>query len=362
MRRTVVVIGDSVKANALGRALSMTMTAGRDHAVELMAVDDGPVWVGHLQFPGGPKLQKFKVRHWRRVARSLATRSQSEEIIVWFSKGTYPLDSIASRLVRKSSATVIADFDDDDVAIMRSFISQSVRNRLKMPLVRRKSPARLKRSQSRILDLAHGRTFSSPTLRDHFLAVPHTRADAPRLDRGVTSTLRLGFFGTVRAHKGAQHLVELLRSSSQVEVYSFRQSWKPPVDVSSRWHEIEPTTPLDDAYSEVDFLVLPMDASDSASLHQLPAKLVDAARAGCPVVATRTPVLDDFVQNRYLAVGDWGRSDAIVDSMRTADRTLLGEGIRASFEAHFSVGVTSASLAALLDRTRSSKTSEKSLD
>src|SRR5690606_20038685 len=137
--------------------------------------------------------------------------------------------------------------------------------------------------------------------------VPHARA------RVGTSTiprqsqeLRVGFMGTVRAHKGVGRLVELVRRRHEFVGVTFRQrGWSPPADLAHRWVEIDADTPLEVAYARLDAVVVPMDSDSRAATHQLPAKLMDALANNVPAFVTSTPPIRELVGEGVHYIKDW---------------------------------------------------------
>lgn len=356
----IYIIGDSIKANALGRALSLALTARELGDIRVRAVDDGREWVGSGQFP--IEVRAFSARRWRSLVDEIRVSAGKQPVLVWFSKGTSPLPKIARQLTGNPNIQMIADFDDDDVAIMEAFRSASFRNFLTMPEFRRKSPRRLATAQRKIFGYCHGATFSSPTLREvyasrwgqitHSAIVPHTRmnVETKRPERTLDGrSLTLGFLGTMRDYKGATELVNLMRSDVDIRMISFQQEWNAPSDVSDRWTVVPALTSLPELYAQIDFLALPMQSTEPAARHQLPAKLVDAAVNGCPVAATSTSPIEDFVAGRYVRILDWADTSAVVRELRSSDPIQLSECIRAAYEESFSPKSTSKALANLID-------------
>lgn len=356
-----IVIGDSAASNALGRALAMSLTAEELGSVDVYAVNDGPTWVGAAQLPAA--LRTFRALRWRELCSHLE-QHESADTVIWLSKGTWPLNRIAARL--RERFLVVADFDDDDMAIMNAFVTSSIVNRLKMFPGRRKEPRRLGRAQVETAAMAHGHTFSSAALqavyRDRWrisprpqAVIPHTRrpASAPAARPPVDHTLRIGFLGTMRAYKGADSLISLARSDVNVRIVTFKQDWVPPADVTDRWLELDPLTDLADAYASIDFLVLPMDTRSPAALHQLPAKLVDAAVNGCPVAASPTPPIMEFAGDSILPVEEWSDGPSIVAKLKAANRAELSAAMLRVYEQSFSPTRTSGDFGHLVGELRS---------
>lgn len=357
----VYIIGDSVTSNSLGRAISMAITAEAVFpTVQLLALDDGPTWAGAAQF--GVPVEVFKRAQLPSLKRRLKASGADEGCIVWLSKCARPLDQLIRGLVGAPGVTVIADFDDNDIAIMQSFRAQNALNRIKMNRLRRKHPESLRASQKRAAKNAAGLTFSSETLATEYRSilapgtkphavVPHSRknpsttaSDRPSTDGG----LRLGFVGTVRAHKGADRLVALMRADRSVSIATFAQSWTPPEDCLPQWITFSAGEPLERVYRDIDFLVLPMSDSDRASLDQLPAKFVDAASFACPVAATPTPPLLQFANGAFLQVESWADPGEVIKTLRAANREELSSNLRQVFETQFSPTATSHGLMQLL--------------
>ncbi|MBT9606342.1 hypothetical protein [Microbacterium sp.] len=343
------IVGDSIRSNSLGRVLSMAISAEAVFAeVVVLAYDDGKPWSGAGQF--GFDVTPFSRADIPGLAERIRRSAEETATLLWVSKGADPMSHLAEALEGTPALTIVADFDDNDVAIMRNFRSQSLMNRIKMHRLRRKHPARLERSQRRLARLADALTFSNSALAQTYRArldasakpwaiVPHSRRARKTAAHGRGPRhggLVLGFIGTVRAHKGAAEIVELMRHDRNTTVVSFLQEWEPPGDCVAQWRTYPPSTPLADLYDEIDFLVLPMDGEDEASLHQLPAKLVDAAVNGCPVMATPTPPIMEFAGSAVLTVESWADTADVYRSLRSADVETLSREIRRSFEEAFS--------------------------
>lgn len=354
----VFVIGDSIKTNSLGRALSMAITSTLIGTVNVLAFDDGPQWAGAQQF--GFKVRPFKRRHFAAIESEVRSAAASRRVVIWISKGTDPMPQLARRLAGITNVTLIADFDDDDVSIMQSFVSESRVNALKMNVLRRKSPQRLRRSQAKIAAIADITTFSSSGLRGVYkrrfgwlgpsAIVPHTRIETSRteLTPAADETIRLGFIGTVRRYKGADALVAILRADPSSLLITFSQNWSPPEDVSDRWITYPSNTPLGELYGKIDILLLPMDSSDAAARYQLPAKLVDAAVYGKAVAATPTEPIEEFAAAAYLPVTDWTKPRVVLEAIRTADREALGRALRSRYDLTFSPEATASQLKEIL--------------
>lgn len=363
----VHVIAESSKTNSLGRALSMALAAAVHARVVVWVVDDGDLWAPAGQFWPTDTLRLFKPRHWKSVAEEIATASAPGAAVAWFSKGTWPLDRMGAYLHSRSDVVVVADFDDDDVAIMERFRRSSRLNAIKMPLFRRKSPTRLRNSQYRIWSAADALTFSSSHLRSTYVerfgapqvptaVIPHARPDIPKSEKSASAgLLRLAFLGTMRPHKGASALLALSRADDAVRVVTFEQEWRLPDDVRARWEWFPPTAPLSEIYASVDFLLLPMDSDDAGARGQLPAKLIDAARSGVAVAASRTPVIDEYLGDSYVPIASWDDPKAVIALLRRADAGHLGHAVRRVFDERFETGVVAETFSKLVRKVRETR-------
>jgi hypothetical protein len=304
-----VVVSSSRASNALGRALTLADVAGRIGPVEVWAFDDGPLWRGAAQW--GHAVTPFT--EWRAVARRVAELAGHGETVVWLSKSFPPLGRLARWLRLSTAAIVIADFDDDDLALIREYRASSVLRRATLNAARRTGLVRVGRSQHEAIDAAHAVTVSTFALARRMSLpddvpvqrVVHARERVGR-GRVRASVRRIGFLGTIRPHKGIERVTALVASDPRLVGVTFAQAeWSVPSHLSDRWVELEPSLPLADAYDSIDVSVVPSDADSDAARVQLPAKAIDAVAAGVQLLATPTPALDEVLGDAYLAVSDW---------------------------------------------------------
>lgn len=304
-----VVVSSSRSSNALGRALTLADVAGRVGPVEVWAFDDGPLWRGAAQW----RHSVIPFTHWRQVAGRVAELAESGETVVWLSKSFPPLGRLARGLRSSTAAVIVADFDDDDLALIREFRASSVFHRITLNAARRTGLVRVARSQREAIEAAHALTVSTFALGRRMslpVGVPIERVvharDPARRGRSRASIRRVGFLGTIRPHKGIERLTALVESDPRLIGVTFAQAgWSVPPGLSDRWVELEPSLPLADAYSRIDVSVVPSDAESDAANVQLPAKAIDAIAAGIPLLATPTAALDEALGDAYLAVSDW---------------------------------------------------------
>jgi hypothetical protein len=345
--RRVVIVGDSVSTNSLGRVLSLAMTAATVAKVSVLAVNDGKIWGGAKQF--GIPVTSFRTNQWRETLEQVLADAGSVETVFWFSKCCHPVDKMVRWLAEDMpSVRVIVDFDDDDISIMKTFRADSLTNRLKMPFFRRKSPWRVKRSQRRAAQAAHALTFSNPALEESYRStlgitdkssrlIPHCRrSDEHPQTIAIAARFTFGFPGTMRSHKGLEEIVSLLRERPDARLLTFEQQWSPPAEIRDQCILLPADTPLSEMYSKIDYLLLPMDSTNPASLLQLPAKLADAALHGTVVVATPTKPIDFYAGDAYIAIDDWSDPKVIYDRIAAADAGELSLRIRAVYAKWFS--------------------------
>ena len=167
------------------------------------------------------------------------------------------------------------------------------------------------------------------------LWIPHPRrhrtAAAVRSYDGSTN---IGFFGTVRSHKGFDSLTSLVRSQAGYRLHVFAQSIAESVSGSlgDRLVEHSALAPLDVVYGEVDVVAIPQSDARGADV-QLPAKLLDAMSFGMPIVTSRTPSIMEAAADAVVYVDDWQDVGAARDGIESAVRS--GPFLRAAAQKRF---------------------------
>ncbi|WP_278314436.1 glycosyltransferase family 4 protein [Lolliginicoccus levis] len=356
----VHIVGFSSSNNSLTRALSHGLAAREIADVEIHAFRTGALWVGASKYPFD--VHVFGKKEIDDLARRIDRDARDRPVVVWLCKGRWPLDRIASAL-EGSSAVVIADFSDDERALSDAVRDQGVLGKILLfPLIKH-SPSGTARSQRAVLERADAVTAVSEHLagvlarqygdsRCPTRIIPHTRENFPDGPTGTSATadrIRAGFLGTVRQHKRLDRLIALTRHDPRIHGVIYRQHGVSiPGDVADRWTLIDPDTPLPEAYALIDVLVIPSEEDVAITASQLPAKLVDAAVAGCAVLATPTPAISEYARDAILAVRDWedqGELSGLLEPERIRES---GQRMRALYEDRFSPRRTAAQLAALL--------------
>ncbi|MBD8507160.1 glycosyltransferase family 4 protein [Hoyosella sp. G463] len=356
----VHIIGFSSSNNSLTRALSHGLAAQEIADAEIHAFLTGALWVGASKYPFD--VQVFGKKEIQGLARRIAREARERPVVVWLCKGRWPLDRIAAAL-EGSSAMVIADFSDDERALSDAVRDHGLLGKiLLLPLIKH-SPAGTTRSQRAVLERADAVTAVSQHLagvlaqqygapRCPTRLIPHTRLDFPGGPTGTRATadrIRAGFLGTVRQHKRLDRLIDLTRRDRRIHGVVYRQHGVTiPGDVADRWTLIDPDTPLHEAYAMIDVLVIPSEEDVAITASQLPAKRVDAAVAGCAVLATPTPAISEYARDAILAVHDWADQSELSGLLEPGRIRESGQRMRALYEDRFSPRRTSAQLAALL--------------
>jgi glycosyltransferase involved in cell wall biosynthesis len=357
-------VAESAAANSLGRAISMSLIAAELGTVETWALDDGPTWTGARHFD--LEIHRFSTRHTDVLVDAVRARSATEPVVVWISKGLAPLDDIARTVRALPGVTVIADFDDDDVSLMQEQMQSSLRTALHLNVTHRKSPTRVRRAQRRTAVAADAYTFSSVAVGDAYRSrglperptavVPHARPTswlAPERRERRPGPLRLAYLGTVRPHKGADRILELVDAMPDIEFSCFAGSFRPST-TGAVWNSIGPDASLPEVYADLDFTLVPQNPASSAARNQLPSKIVEAAAFGVAVVATPTPVIEEYCAGSYIAIEDWTDTRSVAARIRAADPVALGSAIRDVFVERFSTETSSKTLVDLLESTHPS--------
>lgn len=354
----IFVVAESALTNSLGRAISLALVGAERAETELWAVDDGPVWTGARHFD--IDIRRFDGRHLEPLIGRMIEAAETGAVVVWLSKGISPLDRIAAALADRPAITVIADFDDDDVSLMREQVRKSWKTALHLNVLHRKSPTQVSRAQRRTAQAAQGYSFSSRALADTYAGrglpslpsgvVPHARPDRWLVDARThrpPGPLRLAYLGTVRPHKGADRILALVEAMPDIEFSSFAGSFR-PTGGGAVWHAIGAEAPLSEVYSGIDFTLVPQDASSSAARNQLPSKIVEAAVFGVALVATPTPVIEEYCAGAYVPITDWSDVDAVARRIRAADPVALGAAMRQVFVERFAPSVSASALDGVL--------------
>lgn len=356
----ITVLAHSSSSNSLGRAISMAMVAREISDTRLVACNDGPVWAPCAQFD--VDVEVIEPNHWHAVVDRSGTGEDNQ--LLWVCKGIDPTGTLVrmSKHLRPDT-TVVLDLDDHDVALANEFRAYSLLNRGRLNRFRRMHPTRIARGQASIADQAFGLTYSSKALRGllhtpervaRSAIIPHVRKPEPttiKTSLPCSRPIRIGVFGTIRPHKGGNHIRRLIAAEPDFQVVSFVGSGL-RIDEADRgrWQEIPTTTPLSEAYGLVDVALVPIERSSIAASVQLPAKIVDAMKYGVPVVATDTPAISEYLaDNSILITGDLSNTEHLAKLVRDANQPIWRDRAKRAYDEQFTPQAAARSLARLLD-------------
>lgn len=357
------VLSPSSSSNSLGRGISMATTAAELGDVELWALQDGPTWVAASKF--GIEVNLFSAgQRAEMIERILSPAQGGEKVLLWVSKGLHPLDLIARAAAQHPRVTVIHDIDEDDLALITMHVRSSLRRAAQFPPTHPRSPFRVRRAQARTADAADAFSFTSHAIQEVYAArgtdgkpasrIPHVRSFRsldevrPEGREPSRSGLTLAFLGSIRPHKGIDHIVNVVEAMPDASVRSFHQTWRPPKSLRGRWIELPSSQSVIEAYRGVDVLLVPQDMSSHVAQTQLSAKVLDAALVACAVVGTPTRTLEEYCAGAYLPIDDWLNTDEVVRRIRSADLRDLGMRLRHVYDSHFNPAAASAQLRELL--------------
>lgn len=346
----VVVIAASLKSNALGRALSLAELIAGDVRVEIWGPPTRSFWAESQSVP----IFALSQRQLNERRALLNEDISHGRVIFWASK-CYPFAVKAVRGL-PDSATIIADFDDHDVALAREFRSHSWRNRLLLNRFRAGAPERVARSQRYFLRVSDAVTVSSFALairlgiNKEITRIPHARPDLASTEAFTRPKDSIGFLGTMRAHKGYAEICSALDAYPALKCVTFDQAFFAR-DKKSQWHFLPPKTPLVQAYQHIELAVLPMSKSPGAQF-QLPAKAIDAAAAAVPIAATPTPAIVEYFGDSVIAISDWRNLGVALQEWRdTGELRGRALAVRQIWENEFSYESVRKKVLSLLEST-----------
>ncbi len=341
---SMVVISPLGSENVLGRALALAELA--DTVVERVSVvapDDGPLWPAASRWP-------FPVTR----ADSVDAMSPGVDLEglrwVWVVKPLRRSWSLGRALAEAHpGARLILDIDDDDEELSREFVNATLWNRVRVNRLRQLHPARVRATRKEALRMADGVTVASFAVGDQVglnrageSRVPHPRAIAR------TSRLRppyedgekhVGFFGTVRSHKGVASIGRLLEADRSVILHIFAGSDGGSLGVfRDQIVEHRGDEPWESLFDSVDLVMLPQHHSKGGDV-QLPAKLLDAMRFGVPVLASPTRAIREIAGDTVLYVEDWADLGQVRGALESCLRQggRLGAAARNRFENELSL-------------------------
>lgn len=356
LKGSLVVVSPMGKENVLGRALALAELADRVvERVFVVAPDDGPLWPAAGRWP----IPVIRADHPRELP---AEMERGGLRWIWVVKPLSRSWKMGRALAETHpGSSLILDIDDDDEQLSRGFIDASLWNRVRVNRLRQLHPVRIKATRRKAIDLADGVTVASHAVSEQIglneadgIRVPHPRLIAPasRLRLPYTDGEKhVGFFGTIRSHKGVGSIERLLRADPSVVLHIFAGSGGRLLKVSSeRIVEHPGDEPWETLFDSVDLVMLPQDRSKGGDV-QLPAKLIDAMRFGVPVLASPTPAIREIAADAVLYVEDWSELDEVTRVLEAClqQGESLGSAARSRFENKLSLEVTAGVFRDFLD-------------
>jgi hypothetical protein len=353
---SILVLSPSRRENALGRALAVAVLADLgEHEVRVFAPDDGSEWIGSRQF--GPTTTAV------RDTADLVERARGlpEPLIAWVVKPLPSSVGLGRALHRQLGARLVLDVDDDDAALSADFARSSLLNRLRMMRRPNLHPAAIRAGLDELRAEGVAVTYSSDALAGALelppspdgLRVPHPRLAAPapaaRDGRIEPGRVHLGFLGTPRLHKGLGELRSLVHGEPRFVLHLFAGEGKDGGFAGDDPQVVRHpgTVPLADLYAQLDVVLLPQGKTRGARL-QLPAKLLDAMRAGVPTLASPTPPIKEIGGSTVIPITDWGDRAAVAAEIDRAAGSSLGRDARARFQESFSAEAQAPAFAAFI--------------
>jgi glycosyltransferase involved in cell wall biosynthesis len=357
---TAIVVAPSGQLNLMGRALSLAELL--DQATQRVSVftpDTGPLW------PPASRWQA-DIRRGGNPAQAYSELPPGEVRWIWLVK---PLRD-GYRAARQAMAAFpearfILDVDDDDEGLSREFTAESPLNwvrLLRSPARRQLLPGSIARTRRRALGDADAFTAASYAVAERCglpeaetLRLVHSRSIPPRASErspDPSGSIHLGFFGTVRPHKGIRSIAELVESDPDVRLHLFA-GYDPTGQESIRPQVIE--HPIDEPqnrqFESVDVVLLPQERSSAGEV-QLPAKLLDAMRFGVPILATPTEAITEVAGETLIYVEDWDDAAGVRAKLsESLDRgSSYGAEARRLFEDELSIEAQLPAVRSFLER------------
>jgi glycosyltransferase involved in cell wall biosynthesis len=246
-------------------------------------------------------------------------------------------------------SSLLLDIDDDDEQLSRAFISDSLWNRIRINRLRQLHPARIRATRRKALRRADGVTVASHAVSEQIglsgvdeLLIPHprsiTRTSRHRLPY-AGGKKHVGFFGTIRSHKGIGNIEQLLKADPSVVLHIFAGTGSGSLAVfNDQVVEHPGDEPWGTLFDSVDLVMLPQDRSKGGDV-QLPAKLIDAMRYGVPVMASPTRGIQEVAGDSALYVEDWSDAIEVATVLESCLKQgdFLGSTARSRFENRLSL-------------------------
>ena len=359
-----VIVAPSTANNSLGRALAIADVFATMGDTAVLAAQEGGMWVGAPTF--ATEVHSFDSSHDLARAMQDVLGDGRDGFVVAVKPRKRSLDWAGDALRRVAlRARFAVDVDDHDRAIQAETIG-----RLRLPhaaaahIRRDESPLRVKARLRRWVPRADLLIVSSwalrsvlPARRGPEIRLPHPRATRPYEPPEPSDAFRIGFLGTPRPHKGMDTLTDIVLRDPTLELHVLesavpafnRLSTASPGQLIG--HPLLGGDTLGAAFRQVDVVVLPQALDSAAGRFQLPAKYIDALAFGRPVIASRTPVLDEWRVEGVTLLDGWSATDFdhAAQGLRDPEtRERLGRATKQAFDATMSTEALSAETAQAL--------------
>lgn len=375
----VAVIAWDVGHNPYGRAYLLAETLSRRYEVSLIG----------FQFPRfgnaiWPPLRDARIKpmvipgcDFPGFQHSLARLvPQIDADVIIACKARLPALQLGLMLKAARNRPLLVDVDDYELSFFE--------NRSPLVDLRDVSPKSLTvpfeeswtRYAENLLPFADAIIVSNPALAAKFggVEVPHAR-DETRFDpapfKRAKARRRLGlrswhrvvlFVGTPRPHKGLREVLAAVKACQRrncrlVIVGTPPDDWfaaelQRAGGKHLRMLPDQPFEALPELLSAADLVCLLQDPKNEISKYQMPAKVVDAAAMGIPILASRTPPLAPLIDAGVVEPVD---KDTLADRMadwlgQSRRRTARSEAARTWFLEHTSYAAILPTLADLIER------------
>jgi hypothetical protein len=357
LKGTAVVVSPGGALHTMGRVLAVaTMLASVVERVSVFTPDTDRLW---------PPSSRWDVELRRGGDPVRAYTDIDPEVRwIWPAKPLRNNFRAAERLLEAHpDAHLVVDVDDDDAGLTREFLAGRRLGRLRLFRTKRHRqllPGAIAEYRSRALEEAAAFSTSSHTLARHYglpsartFRMIHPRPIAPEPRARKTDpngVVDLGFFGTVRPHKGIRSIAALIGSDPDFRLHLF--AGYDPTGLESIKEQIV-EHPRDGSRAQesgsVDAILLPQQRSPAAEV-QVPTKLIDAMRFGVPAFVTPTEAIREVGGDTVHYLDNW---DDPIASGRAVRRLLAedgssGERARKLFESELSIEAMAPGLSEFL--------------
>ena len=319
---TVAVIAWDVGHNPLGRAHLLAEVLDRAYNVVLVGFQfsryGDAVWKPLRQSRVKPVVIPGRnFPEFQSELSSLSSRIDADVVVA--SKARLPSVQLGLMLKAFRNRPLVIDVDDHELAFFKNREPMESLSGVSLTDLSLPFEETWTRYTESLLPYADELLVSNPALQQKFggVLIPHARDerqfDPERVDPGrARKWLGLDarhkvvmFVGTPRPHKGVMEVLDAIKAIGSKE-YRLVVVGTPPdkwfakrLESAGDGHlHLVPDQPfemLPELLSAADLVCLPQDPESEISKYQLPAKAIDAAAMGIPVLATRLPPLEPLI-------------------------------------------------------------------